>query len=64
MILAGLPAAMQFDGIDFVTRLIAPITELSPILTPLRTMTRLPSQTLFPIRTGCDGPGELIAKLG
>jgi len=56
MTLAGLPAAMQFSGIDLVTMLAAAITELSPIVTPLSTMTRLPIQTLFPMFTGAVLP--------
>jgi hypothetical protein len=53
---AGLPAAIQLAGIDLVTTLAAAMTELSPIVTPLRTIARLPSQTLFPILIGAFFP--------
>ena len=54
--LAGFPAAMQLAGIGLVTTLAAAITELSPIITPLSTITRLPSQTLLPMMTGFVKP--------
>jgi hypothetical protein len=48
----GLPADKLLGGIDLATMLPAPITELSPIVTPGRIMTPPPIQTLFPIATG------------
>ena len=47
--LQGLPAAITPDGISLVTTLPAPITELSPILTPGIIHALPPIQTLFPI---------------
>ena len=52
MTFAGIPAAMQFAGMLFVTSDFAPTTALSPIVTPFSTVTSEPSQTLFPIITG------------
>lgn len=48
IILQGFPAARTFDGMSFVTTLPAPITVLSPIVTPGITVTLAPIQTLFP----------------
>ena len=50
--LQGFPTATEFDGISFVTILPAPITTLSPILTPGRTTTFPPIHTLFPTSIG------------
>ena len=47
IILHGLPAAITFEGIFFVTILPAPIIEFSPIVTPFKTFTPSPSQTFF-----------------
>src|SRR6185369_14640181 len=47
MTLAGFPAASTFGGMLFVTRLPAPTTEFSPIVTPGKTMTLAPSQHPF-----------------
>lgn len=58
MILAGMPATSVFGGTSWVTMAPAATTELSPIVTPLRTMTREPSQTLLPIRTGRGSDGS------
>ena len=46
--LQGFPTAITFDGISFVTTLPAPITTLSPMLTPGSTITFPPIQTLLP----------------
>ena len=53
---AGTPAAMQLAGISPVTRLMVPITELSPIFAPFKIMVRLPIQTLLPMTTGLTTP--------
>lgn len=53
-IFAGLPTATEFSGTFFVTTLPAPITELSPILTPGRIILPEPIQTFLPIQTA-DG---------
>ncbi len=45
MMRAGLPAAMELGGIDFVTTDPAPITEFLPIVMPLRIIERVPIQT-------------------
>ena len=50
--LQGFPTAMVFDGISFVTTLPAPMTTLLPIVTPLKTVTFPPNQTLFPTVIG------------
>lgn len=50
--LAGLPAARLFGGIFLVTTEPAPITVLSPILTPLRIIAFVPIHTRLPIDTG------------
>jgi len=48
---------------SWVTTLLAPITQRSPIVTPLVTITFAPSQQLSPIRVGpfvvnpCHGTG-------
>ena len=44
---------MTFAGISFVTMLPAPITVLSPIVTPESTVTFPPNQTLLPTVIGC-----------
>ena len=49
---AGLPAAITLLGKSPVTTDRVPTTVLSPMLTPLQTVTPSPSQTLFPIDTG------------
>ena len=48
----GLPTATTLGGIDLVTTLPAPITELSPIVTPGRTTTFPPNHTLLPTVIG------------
>lgn len=50
--LQGFPAANTPDGISLVTRLPAPITVLSPIVTPGRIVTFEVTHTLLPIVTG------------
>lgn len=52
--------AITFDGISFVTMLPAPITTLSPIVTPGRTTTFPPIQTLFPIFIGFANSNPLF----
>ena len=49
---AGLPPAIQFAGILFVTTEPAPITEFFPIVTPLRIIERAPMKTLSSITMG------------
>ena len=49
--LAGFPAATLSDGIFFVTTLPAPITTLSPIVTPGSIILSAPIKTLLPIFT-------------
>ena len=57
-------AAIENAGRSCVTTLLAPITQRSPIVTPLVTTTFAPSQTLSPIRVGpfelnpCQGTGR------
>lgn len=48
----GTPAAKELAGISRVTTLPAPITQLSPMVTPLHTVTLADSYTLLPMRTG------------
>ena len=50
--LHGTPAAKLFSGMLCVTTLPAPITQLSPTVTPGQTVTPAPNQQLFPILTG------------
>src|SRR5436309_12067143 len=50
--LAGAPAAIEWGGMSVVTTELAPITERSPIVTPLVTTTPTPHQTLSPIWVG------------
>ena len=52
MTLHGTPTATTFDGIDFLTTLPAPITVLSPIVTPASIVEPAPIQTLLPIVIG------------
>ena len=52
MTLQGFPTATTFDGISFVTTLPAPITVLSPIVTPGNTITFPPIHTLLPTLIG------------
>src|SRR6185312_12037331 len=54
--LHGFPAATTFAGISPVTTLLAPITELFPILAPFRTRLPTPNQTLSPISIGRGSP--------
>src|SRR5512133_3964726 len=49
---AGAPAAIEPDGTSVVTTELAPITQRSPIVTPLVTTTFAPHQTLSPTRVG------------
>jgi len=51
-ILAGFPIAMESLGISFVTTLPAPMTALSPIVTPGKIVQFPPIQTFLPIVTG------------
>ena len=48
----GTPTATTFSGMDLDTTLPAPITELSPMVTPARTVVPAPIQTLLPILIG------------
>ena len=48
----GLPTATTFSGISFVTTLPAPMTLLLPMLTPGKTQTLPPIQTLLPTAIG------------
>ena len=48
----GFPTATTFEGMFFVTMLPAPITTLSPIVTPPITVTLPPNQTLSPTVIG------------
>lgn len=50
--LQGLPAAITLSGISLVTILPAPITTLSPIVTPGKIIAPPPIHTLFPMITG------------
>ena len=52
MTLAGLSAAMQFEGISFTTTLPAPMVTLSPMVTPGSMVTLPPNQQLLPMVTG------------
>ena len=62
---AGAPAAIENGGMSCVTTEFAPITQRSPIVTPLVMTTWAPHQTLSPIRVGpllvnpCHGTGTL-----
>ena len=47
---------MTSRGISEVTRLLAPITEFWPIVTPFRIVAFTPSQTLSPMITGAGIP--------
>ncbi len=49
---AGAPAAIENGPMSLVTTLLAPITQRSPMLTPLVTTTLTPSQQLSPILVG------------
>ena len=49
---AGAPAAITRGGRSWVTTELAPITQRSPIWTPLATTQLAPNQQLDPIRTG------------
>ncbi len=53
----GIPYASEFDGISEFTSDFAPITTLSPIVTPGRMTQSTPIKTLFPIVTFCVFPG-------
>src|SRR3954451_13498884 len=61
--LAGAPAAIERGGRSVVTTEFAPITDRSPIVTPLVITTLAPHQTLSPTRVGplevnpCHGTG-------
>ena len=44
----GTPAATEFAGISRVTTLPAPMTQLSPMVTPGQTVTPAPSQQWLP----------------
>lgn len=52
MIRHGLPTATTLAGMSFVTTLPAPITVLSPMVTPARMMAPAPIQQLLPMRIG------------
>ena len=63
MTLAGAPAAIENGGMSLLTTELAPMTQRSPIVTPLVTTTWAPHHTLSPIRVGpllvkpCQGTG-------
>ena len=48
----GTPAAKELAGMSRVTTLPAPMTQLSPMVTPLHTTTLAPNQMLLPMVTG------------
>ena len=48
----GTPAAKWLAGMSRVTTLPAPMTQLSPMVTPGQTVTFAPNQQLLPILTG------------
>ena len=48
----GTPAAKLLGGMSRVTTLPAPITQLSPMVTPGQTVTDAPNQQLLPMWTG------------
>lgn len=50
--LHGTPAAKLSGGMFLVTTLPAPITQLSPMVTPGQTVTEAPNQQLLPMCTG------------
>ena len=52
MTFAGAPAATVPGGMSFVTTLFAPITQRSPIVTPVLTTQFSPNQQLDPIVVG------------
>lgn len=52
MIFAGLPPAIYILGMSLLTKLFAPTTEPSPILTPMPITHEAPIQTSSPITTG------------
>src|SRR5690349_4044881 len=60
---AGTPAATENGGMSDVTTEFAPMTQRSPIVTPVVTTTFTPHHTLSPIRVGplvvkpCHGTG-------
>ena len=60
----GLPTANTEGGIFFVTMLPAPITELSPMLTPGNMVTFPPIQTLSPMCTGRERHNAFVALRG
>ena len=47
--LQGLPTAIEFGGMDFVTTEPAPIVQLSPIVTPAKIMLPPPIQQFLPM---------------
>ena len=49
---AGTPAANELAGMLLVTTLPAPMTQLSPIVTPGHTTTFAPNQQSLPMVTG------------
>ncbi len=69
--LAGVPAASEKGSMSCVTTLLAPITQRSPMLTPLVTTTLAPSQQLSPMRVGPlrgealprDGPRGIVVAV-
>ncbi len=52
MTLQGFPTAIESDGISLATMEPAPITTLSPIVTPGSITELVPTKTLFPIIIG------------
>lgn len=52
MTLAGIPTAIEYEGISLVTTELAPMTHLSPILTSGKTITFCPIQHPSPIVIG------------
>ena len=52
MTLHGLPAATVLAGMSLTTTLPAPMTQLSPMVTPGQTTTPVPNHTLLPTEMG------------
>jgi hypothetical protein len=63
---AGAPTAIENGGTSLVTTELAPITDRSPIVTPLVMTTLAPHQTLSPIRVGplVRNPCQVIGRPG
>ena len=62
--LQGLPTAIEFEGISFVTTLPAPMVTLLPMVTPGRMVTLPPIHTLSPMLTGSVHSLRLLRSTG